>query len=215
MSGASASLFLQHVTTPYPLRLDHEALVRSFPHSEPASRGEKPTARSTFRSSNGLWHVNRGAFNLVQPKSLDMAALVGECKMPQIRPRNPRTTQWVEDETRTYRQNCRQRTWRHRQRRLDLRNDTYARARGDQVTRERTVGTSLPFACSDDSLTLAITFDPVAQRGKALGQSWPCGSCITRPNCWGQTSPMTRKPGYQFGWDWGHDSLARHLRKGV
>ena len=64
---------------------------------------------------------------------------------------------------------------------------------------------SLPFACSGDSLMLSITFDPVAARGKALldehGLLIPASN---EPKPLGQqTSPMTRKPGYQFGWDWG------------
>ena len=88
--------------------------------------------------------------------------------------------------------------------------DTYARVLvGDQwvLSSENAhrSWTSLPFACSDDSLTLAITFDPVAQRGKVLLDSH--GLVVPASNeakpLGQQTSPMTRKPGYQFGWDWG------------
>ena len=54
-------------------------------------------------------------------------------------------------------------------------------------------------------MTLAITFDPVAQRGKTLLDSH--GLVVPASNeakpLGQQTSPMTRKPGYQFGWDWG------------
>lgn len=64
---------------------------------------------------------------------------------------------------------------------------------------------SLPFACSGDSLMLSITFDAVAARGKVLldehGILIPASN---EPKPLGQqTSPMTRKPGYAFGWDWG------------
>ena len=88
--------------------------------------------------------------------------------------------------------------------------DTYARVLvGDQwvlsAENAHRSWTSLPFACSDDSLTLAITFDPVAQRGKTLLDSH--GLVVPASNeakpLGQQTSPMTRKPGYQFGWDWG------------
>lgn len=65
--------------------------------------------------------------------------------------------------------------------------------------------TSLPFACSDESMDLSITFDPVATRGKALLEAH--GTLVPASNedkpVGQQTSPMTRKPGYQFGWDWG------------
>ena len=88
--------------------------------------------------------------------------------------------------------------------------DTYARVLvGDQwvlsAENAHRSWTSLPFACSDDSLTLAITFEPVAQRGKSLLDSH--GLVVPASNeakpLGQQTSPMTRKPGYQFGWDWG------------
>ena len=88
--------------------------------------------------------------------------------------------------------------------------DTYAHVHvGDQwvlsADNAHRSWTTLPFACSDDTLTLSITFDPVATRGRALldahgllvpasNEAKPVGQ---------QTSPMTRKPGYQFGWDWG------------
>ena len=71
--------------------------------------------------------------------------------------------------------------------------------------------TSLPFACSDDSLTLAITFDPVAQRGKALLDSH--GLVVPASNeakpLGQQTSPMTRKPGISLAGIGGHDLLGQ------
>ena len=101
--------------------------------------------------------------------------------------------------------------------------DTYARVLvGDQwvlsAENAHRSWTSLPFACSDDSLTLAITFDPVAQRGKAaFGQSWPCGSCKQRGQTAGATNQSYDTQARLSVWlglgattRW-----ARHLRKGA
>ena len=65
--------------------------------------------------------------------------------------------------------------------------------------------TTSPFPVTEDGWTIELRFDPVAARGQsaldahgiavpASNEAKPLGT---------QTSPMTRKPGYQFGWDWG------------
>ena len=65
--------------------------------------------------------------------------------------------------------------------------------------------TTSPFPVTADGWTIELRFDPVAARGQAAlnahglvvpasNEAKPVGT---------QTSPMTRKPGYQFGWDWG------------
>ena len=65
--------------------------------------------------------------------------------------------------------------------------------------------TTLPFEVTNHGLDIDIQFDPVAVRGQieldahglvvpASNEDQPIGA---------QTSPVTRKPGYQFGWDWG------------
>ena len=72
--------------------------------------------------------------------------------------------------------------------------DTYARVlvgtNGCCLQRTRTGrGPHSHFACSDDSLTLAITFDPVAQRGKALLDSH--GLVVPASN---EAKPLGNKP---------------------
>ena len=65
--------------------------------------------------------------------------------------------------------------------------------------------TTSPFPVTEDGWTIELRFAPVAARGQlaldahglvvpASNEAKPLGT---------QTSPMTRKPGYQFGWDWG------------
>ena len=65
--------------------------------------------------------------------------------------------------------------------------------------------TTQPFPMTEGGLTIELRFAPIAERGQqaldahglvvpASNEAKPIGT---------QTSPMTRKPGYQFGWDWG------------
>ena len=65
--------------------------------------------------------------------------------------------------------------------------------------------TTHPFLVTEEGLDIDILFDPVAERGQesldAQGMLIPASN-EARPIGF-QTSPMTRKPGYQFGWDWG------------
>ena len=88
--------------------------------------------------------------------------------------------------------------------------DTYARV----LVNDQTVltadnahrhWTTAPFPLAQGPIAVSVVFDPVAARGQqrldahgvaipASNESRPLGS---------QTSPVTRKPGYQFGWDWG------------
>ena len=62
-----------------------------------------------------------------------------------------------------------------------------------------------PFELSTEGARLEVAFDPVAKRGQeeldAHGLVVPAGN-ESRP-IGQQTSPFTRKAGYQFGWDWG------------
>ena len=123
-----------------------------------------------------------------------------------------REVQWVEEETWTYSTRLATRCL------VDMDSavlafqglDTYAHVHVDDqwvlsADNAHRTWTTIPFACSGDSLIVSITFDPVAKRGKALldehGLLVPASNEPKPPGR--QTSPMTRKPGYQFGWDWG------------
>ena len=88
--------------------------------------------------------------------------------------------------------------------------DTYAtvHVNGQEVLRSdnaHRIWTSKDFELRPKGNHLIVRFDPVAQRGlsamKAFGMALPASN-EDRP-IGKQTSPFTRKPGYQFGWDWG------------
>ena len=65
--------------------------------------------------------------------------------------------------------------------------------------------TSRAFVLGDTPRELAVQFDPVAQRGLAKLQAHPLPVPASNEALpiGQQTSPFTRKPSYQFGWDWG------------
>ncbi|MAV51361.1 MAG: hypothetical protein CL829_01210 [Crocinitomicaceae bacterium] len=88
--------------------------------------------------------------------------------------------------------------------------DTYATVsvNGQEVLRAdnaHRTWTSDGFKLRPHGNRLVVRFDPVAQRGlaamQAFGMALPASN-EDRP-IGQQTSPFTRKPGYQFGWDWG------------
>lgn len=88
--------------------------------------------------------------------------------------------------------------------------DTYATVsvNGQEVLRAdnaHRTWTSDGFKLRPHDNRLVVRFDPVAQRGlaamQAFGMALPASN-EDRP-IGQQTSPFTRKPGYQFGWDWG------------
>ncbi len=88
--------------------------------------------------------------------------------------------------------------------------DTYATVsvNGQEVLRAdnaHRTWTSDGFKLRPHGNRLMVRFDPVAQRGlaamQAFGMALPASN-EDRP-IGQQTSPFTRKPGYQFGWDWG------------
>jgi len=62
-----------------------------------------------------------------------------------------------------------------------------------------------PFVIGNSGVSLDVVFDPVSERGQAQldehGLVIPAGN-ESKP-IGHQTSPLTRKAGYQFGWDWG------------
>ena len=65
--------------------------------------------------------------------------------------------------------------------------------------------TTAPFAISQTPLTVEVLFESTSLRGQAKLDAH--GILIPASNeekpIGLQTSPVTRKPGYQFGWDWG------------
>lgn len=88
--------------------------------------------------------------------------------------------------------------------------DTYATVsvNGQEVLRAdnaHRTWTSDAFKLRPHGNFLVVRFDPVAQRGLAAMQTF--GMALPASNedrpIGQQTSPFTRKPGYQFGWDWG------------
>lgn len=88
--------------------------------------------------------------------------------------------------------------------------DTYAEVRwNDEVIlradNAHRTWTSTPVAWTTAGGTLSITFDPVSERGQQRLEAFEAplpASNDPRP-IGQQTSPFTRKAGYQFGWDWG------------
>ncbi|MDA0945718.1 MAG: hypothetical protein O2791_01620 [Bacteroidetes bacterium] len=124
-----------------------------------------------------------------------------------------RDVQWVEEETWIYRtQLQRPANWSTRDSlRLTFEGlDTYARVVLDGETLLKAdnafrAWTTAPFLLEDGVHTLEVIFDPVAVVGQNRldhhGVVIPAGNEL-RP-IGKQSSPMTRKAGYQFGWDWG------------
>ncbi|MDA0729062.1 MAG: hypothetical protein O3B70_06690 [Bacteroidetes bacterium] len=124
-----------------------------------------------------------------------------------------RDVQWVEEETWVYRTKLqRPAKWSPWDSlRLTFEGlDTYARVVLDGETMLQADNafrswTTSPFLLDDGAHTLEVIFDPVAVKGQERldrhGLVVPAGNEL-RP-IGKQTSPMTRKAGYQFGWDWG------------
>ena len=88
--------------------------------------------------------------------------------------------------------------------------DTYATVRLDGVTilkadNAHRTHCSRPFVLNKKEHELTVTLAPVAAEGQSLlEQSDFIIPASNEPKDIGfQTSPFTRKPGYQFGWDWG------------